>query len=162
MKYLNKQALTFLCFLTWLALFPAWAVDRNVSGFNDPQMEARYQHLLEELRCVVCQNQSLADSNAELAQDLRNEVRTMLEQGKTDPEITTFLVSRYGDFVLYRPPFKSSTWLLWAGPAIMLALALPALLYFVRRQKQAGEGDGPALSDQERERLKQVLDEKEL
>jgi cytochrome c-type biogenesis protein CcmH len=149
-----------ILFCLLLALAPPLAaVDRNVAEFSDPVMEQRYRGLLEELRCVVCQNQSLADSNAELAQDLRNEVREMLEQGKSDSEIMAFLVQRYGDFVLYRPPFKSSTWLLWAGPALLLGLALPAMFYFIRRQRRVPES---GLNQTEREKLKNLLAEKDL
>jgi cytochrome c-type biogenesis protein CcmH len=84
-------------------------------------MESRLKKLDEELRCLVCQNQSLADSNAPLAQDLRREVRSLADAGKSDAEIKDFLVARYGDFVLYKPPVKSITWLLWFGPFVLLA-----------------------------------------
>ena len=82
---------------------------------DDPLVEQRLIAISEELRCLVCQNESLAGSRADLAQDLRREIRGLIKQGRTDDEIKTFLVSRYGDFVLYRPPVKPSTWLLWAG-----------------------------------------------
>ena len=87
----------------------------------DVAMEARLKQLDEELRCLVCQNQSLADSNAPLAQDLRREVRSLAAAGKSDAEIKDFLVARYGDFVLYKPPVKGITWLLWFGPFVLLA-----------------------------------------
>ena len=86
----------------------------------DPVAEKRLQKLSEELRCLVCQNQTIADSNAELAQDLRREVRTMIKDGKSDKEIIDFMVVRYGDFVLYRPPVKGITLLLWGGPVLSL------------------------------------------
>lgn len=103
----------------------------------DPVLEARVNKLSEELRCLVCQNQSLADSHAELAQDLKNEVRTMLGKGMSDREVKDFLVQRYGDFVLYRPPVKTTTWLLWAGPFALLAAALAAFIVKLRRRPRA-------------------------
>lgn len=86
--------------------------------------ETRWRDLNEELRCLVCQNQSIAESHAPLAQDLRKQVREMIEQGKTDDDIRLYMTQRYGDFVLYRPPFKPVTWLLWLGPGLMLLLGL--------------------------------------
>lgn len=103
----------------------------------DPVLEARVNKLSEELRCLVCQNQSLADSHAELAQDLKNEVRTMLAKGMSDREVKDFLVQRYGDFVLYKPPVKSTTWLLWAGPFALLIAALAAFVVKLRRRPRA-------------------------
>lgn len=85
-------------------------------------VDERLRALSEELRCLVCQNQTLADSNAELAVDLRNQVRTLIEQGRDDAQIKTWLVERYGDFVLYKPPMQASTWLLWFGPFLLLGL----------------------------------------
>ncbi len=120
-----------MCFMLSL---PAFAVDKNVSGFSTPELEARYRHLLEELRCVVCQNQNLEDSNAMLAQDLRNEVRDLLEQGNSDEQVMEFLVKRYSEFVLYRPRWQPKTYLLWGGPALFLVLAVLFMLYFIRQQ----------------------------
>lgn len=102
--------------------------------FADAQMEDDYQALVAELRCLVCQNQNLADSNAELAQDMRAKVYKMLNEGKSKTEIADFMVTRYGDFVLYRPPVKSSTFLLWFGPFIFLLLAGIFVVSFIRRQ----------------------------
>jgi cytochrome c-type biogenesis protein CcmH len=102
----------------------------------DIAFDARIKHLEGELRCLVCQNQTLADSNAELADDLRREVRSLAQSGKSDEEIKAYLVQRYGDFVLYRPPVKPSTWLLWGGPFALLGGG--ALLWWVvlrRRQR---------------------------
>src|SRR6185295_17828437 len=90
----------------------------------------------EELRCLVCQNESLAGSHAELAEDLRREIRTLIRQGKTDAEVMDFLVTRYGDFVRYRPPLKPITWLLWGGPFLFLALGLGGLTLVLRRRPQ--------------------------
>ena len=86
------------------------------------QAEARLKALAEELRCLVCQNQTLADSNADLAVDLRNQVKAMIDDGKTDAQIKAYLVDRYGDFILYKPPVQANTWLLWFGPFVLLLL----------------------------------------
>jgi cytochrome c-type biogenesis protein CcmH len=104
------------------------------SAAADPVLEARVNKLSEELRCLVCQNQSLADSHAELAMDLKNQVREMLGKGMSDKEVTDYLVQRYGDFVLYRPPVKGTTWLLWGGPFLLLIAALAFFVAKVRRR----------------------------
>lgn len=113
----------------WLLLFvllfgitamPAGAIDPL--PFADTQEEQRFQHLVRELRCLVCQNQNLADSDAFLAKDLRAEVFELMRSGKTDAEIKTFLTDRYGDFVLYKPPVKPGTWVLWFGPLLILVI----------------------------------------
>ena len=100
--------------------------------FDDPATELRYKKLTEELRCLVCQNQSLADSHAELAQDLRNEVYKMVIAGDSNKEIIDYLVTRYGDFVLYRPPVKNTTYFLWFGPFLILLLATIIILRVIR------------------------------
>ena len=97
----------------------AFAIDSS-EDFEDPKLQARYEKLTEELRCLVCQNQTIADSNAGLAVDLRRETRQMLQDGKSDDEIRSFMVERYGNFVLYRPPVDSNTVFLWAAPAVLL------------------------------------------
>ncbi|WP_395668651.1 cytochrome c-type biogenesis protein [Rhodoferax sp.] len=102
----------------------------------DPVLEARVQRISIELRCLVCQNQTIADSNADLAVDLRRQVREMLQQGKSEAEILEFMTARYGDFVLYRPPVKSSTWLLWYGPLTMAVLGMVVLLLVLRRRNR--------------------------
>lgn len=102
---------------------------------QDPVVEQRLIAISEELRCLVCQNESLAGSRADLANDLRREIRTLIQDGKSDPEIMEFLVSRYGDFVRYRPPVKPLTWLLWFGPAVLLLLAGLGLWRMVRRNR---------------------------
>lgn len=101
----------------------------------DPKVEARLVVIAEELRCLVCQNESLASSHAELAEDLRREVRKLIQQGMTDTQIKTYLVDRYGDFVLYRPPVKPLTWPLWFGPFVLLLLAVWGLLRYLRQRK---------------------------
>lgn len=104
---------------------------------ENPQAEARLKALAVELRCLVCQNQTLADSNAPLAEDLRREVREMIAKNMSDQEIIDFLVERYGDFVLYRPPLRATTTLLWVGPFLLLAVAGTALVLAVRRRQKA-------------------------
>lgn len=125
----------------------------EVRQFPDPKLETRYHRLIEELRCLVCQNQSLADSNADLAEDLRGEIYTMLLAGKNDREVIDFLVSRYGDFVLYRPPIKPTTILLWFGPFIALALGVFTLWLLTRRRRPQVP---IALSEEERCRLESL------
>jgi cytochrome c-type biogenesis protein CcmH len=120
----------------------------------DPALENRVANLAHELRCLVCQNQTLADSNAPLAVDLRNQIREQLQQGASDQDVIDFMVARYGDFVLYRPPFKAATLLLWLGPFLLLALG--ALMLWRRlRQRRSPE---PALSDAQRARAARLLE----
>jgi cytochrome c-type biogenesis protein CcmH len=118
------------------ALLVAAALALTAPAFaqKDPALDARLKKLEEELRCLVCQNQSLADSNAPLAEDLRREVHALAAQGKNDDEIKQFLVQRYGDFVLYRPPVKATTWLLWAGPFLLLLGGGAVWLVVLRRR----------------------------
>lgn len=122
----------------------------------DVEVEKRMVAISEELRCLVCQNESLSGSHAELAQDLRREIRSMIAAGKTDKEILDFMVDRYGDFVRYRPPMKPTTWLLWGGPFLLLGGGVAALIVFLRRR--ARESAAPALSDEERRRAEALLD----
>ena len=119
----------------------------------DEAVEQRLIAIAEELRCLVCQNESLAGSRAELAEDLRREIRGLIRQGKTDQQVMDFLVSRYGDFVRYRPPLKPSTWLLWLGPFVFLALGLGALASYLRRRPR----EDAALSAQEQDRAAKLL-----
>lgn len=122
---------------------------------QDPVVEARMVQISEELRCLVCQNESLASSHAELAADLREEVRGLVRQQKSDTEIKAFLVNRYGDFVLYRPVIKPMTWVLWFGPFVLLALAAGVLVVYLRqRQIRTQE---PVLSDSDRQRAEKLL-----
>lgn len=120
----------------------------------DPVLEKRVMALAEELRCLVCQNQTLADSNAPLAEDLRNQVREKMRQGKTDTEVVEFLVERYGDFVLYRPPLKATTILLWFGPLLLLAAGFAVLLRRIRRRRPA---EDVAITDEDRKRAAELL-----
>jgi len=122
--------------------------------FDSKAEEQHFKDLIEELRCLVCQNQSLLDSDAELAHDLRAEVYDMIQAGKSDEEIVTFLVERYGDFVLYNPPVKPSTWLIWFGPFVLLLIAAFLLLRAVRRQKNTPTH---VITPEERARLDAIL-----
>jgi cytochrome c-type biogenesis protein CcmH len=127
----------------------------------DAAFEARLKNLEEELRCLVCQNQTLADSTAPLAEDLRREVRGLAQQGKSDAEIKQYLVARYGDFVLYRPPVKPTTWLLWFGPFAFL-LGGGVVWYGVlrRRQRAASDSGTPAVASHEQNnRARALLDD---
>jgi cytochrome c-type biogenesis protein CcmH len=122
--------------------------------FDSPETEKTFHKLSEELRCLVCQNQNVAESNADLAKDLRLEIYTMLSDGKTEDEIVDFMVQRYGDYVLYRPPFKPMTWLLWFGPVIIFAIALIFVVRFMRSQDDATQTD--SLSKDDIERIKNL------
>jgi len=104
---------------------------------DDPVTEQRLISISEEMRCLVCQNESLAGSRSELANDLRREIRILIKEGKSDDQIRNFMVERYGDFVLYRPPVKPVTWLLWIGPFVILAIGIAALLTYLRRRNNS-------------------------
>jgi len=148
-----------LMIIGWVVFFStlAWGIDKLPDGFDDPNQEIRYKHLIEELRCVVCQNQSLADSDADLAQNLRDEVRTRVLSGASDHEIKDFLVNRYGDFVLYNPPLKSKTLLLWLGPAILIALAGVIAGVILRHRQRAARMALPPLSEQEQAQFNALI-----
>jgi cytochrome c-type biogenesis protein CcmH len=103
----------------------------------DPAVERRLKELAEELRCLVCQNQTIADSNAPLAVDLRNQIRSQIGQGRSDDQIRGYMVERYGDFVLYKPPFHANTALLWLGPPLLIAVGIAAFFLVIRRRRIA-------------------------
>ncbi|MFY9510001.1 MAG: cytochrome c-type biogenesis protein [Rubrivivax sp.] len=121
-----------------LALLLPWAALANEArpAADDPVVEARMLRITAELRCLVCQNQTVADSHSGLADDLRRQVREMINKGSSDQQIIDFMTARYGDFVLYRPPVKTTTALLWYGPAALLALGLAALVLVLRRRNR--------------------------
>ncbi len=142
--------LILLLVLTWTS--HALAAIETYS-FENTDQEKRYQSMITELRCLVCQNQNLADSNADLAKDLRAQTHAMIIAGKADSDIVDYMVERYGDFVLYRPPFKASTWLLWVGPFLILLIALVVFSLTIRKNRQA-----PQVSESERRHASELLD----
>jgi cytochrome c-type biogenesis protein CcmH len=120
-----------------LALAGAAFAQSSEIARPDPVVEQRLKALAEELRCLVCQNQTIADSNAPLAVDLRNQIRAQIAQGRSDDQIRSYMVDRYGDFVLYRPPLRATTALLWAGPFVLIALGIGIFLRVIRRRPPA-------------------------
>ena len=130
----------------------------EVKQFKNPEHEQRYKALIIELRCVVCQNQNIAESNAALAKDLRKQVFKMINAGKSDDDILEFMVTRYGDFVLYRPQFNLMTSLLWVGPFIIFIIGIYFLVNFIRQRKTVIVAE---LSNEDKEKLKQLLKDKE-
>ena len=140
--------------LAFLQILPAQAVE--IRQFDNPEQQARYERLIEELRCLVCQNQSLADSDADLARDLRDEVYGIIQSGKDEQEAIRFLTDRYGDFVLYRPPVKPITWLLWIGPLLIL---IGGGLFLWRRHAQSRPDESASMTEAEQKRLDQLKKE---
>jgi cytochrome c-type biogenesis protein CcmH len=122
---------------------------------EDPVVEQRLIGISEEMRCLVCQNESLAGSRSDLANDLRAQIRTMIKAGKTDAEIRQYMVDRYGDFVLYRPPVKPTTWILWLGPFTILLIGIFGLFLYLRKRNTSI--DSKTLSDDENRRLDLLL-----
>lgn len=123
--------------------------------FDKPEIEKRYNVLIDELRCLVCQNQNLKDSNSDLAKDMRNKVYQMISAGKSNQEIVDYMVARYGDFVLYKPPFKSITWMLWLGPLLFFIVAMIAVIRIIKQRNQAGSIE--ELTEEEHLRAQQLL-----
>ena len=148
-----KPLLLMLCLCAWISPLQA-AIEAY--EFDSPQMEADYNKLIGELRCLVCQNQNLSGSDADLAQDLRRETYQMLSQGKSPQQVVDFMVERYGDFVLYRPQFKSTTYLLWLGPFLLLVGVLILLIRRLRAPSSRPEVDAQALA-----KARQILENKE-
>jgi cytochrome c-type biogenesis protein CcmH len=140
-----------------VTLPPAWSAEAAPAA-EDPVLEKRVLELSHELRCLVCQNQTIADSNADLAVDLRNQVREQMKRGATDEQIIDYMVARYGDFVLYRPPVKMATLLLWGGPFLLLAIGLGALFYRLSRRPAAPPAE---LTPAERARAAALLSQKD-
>ena len=126
----------------------------EVKQFENAQQEQRYKHIIDELRCLVCQNQNISGSNAGLAQDLRKQVYKMIIAGESDEAIFDFMVTRYGDFVLYRPPFKATTFFLWVGPFLIFAIGLFVLMRFISQRKKSVVAE---LSSMDKEKLKKLL-----
>ena len=155
MTYITSARRLFGCILTGLFLALPVHAKEAAPLAQDEAAEKRLVSISSELRCLVCQNESLAGSNAELAHDLRREIRTMIQDGKSDGEIMDFMVSRYGDFVRYRPPLNGTTLLLWFGPALLLVGGIGGLFLFLRRRSRA-ISDTP-LSDAEQKQADQLL-----
>ena len=135
--------------------FATVALAKEAKPAEDPQIEQRMRALTEQLRCLVCQNETLADSRADLAEDLRKEIREQMKAGKSDQEIIAFLTQRYGDFVLYKPPVKSTTYLLWFGPFVLLFAGTGVLYRYLKRRRELID-DKPLTAD-ERKRAEEIL-----
>ena len=145
------------CLFALLLLSPALAVEPD-EMLADPALEARARAVTQELRCVVCQNQSVDDSDAPLARDIRILVRERIAKGDSDEQARAFIVARYGDFVLLKPPLRSDTLLLWFGPLLLLGLGLALAWFYVARVRRSGATAAP-LSAAEEERVQRLLDE---
>lgn len=155
---LQSVFLKWVCVASWLlfsCLAPLQAKEAALLA-EDPVLEKRLIHISEELRCMVCQNESLASSRAELANDLREEVRKLIREDKSDSQIKEYLVTRYGDFVLYKPEVKPLTWVLWFGPFLLLVLAIMGMAYYLR-QRQGVQKSSPVLSDEDRRKVQEIL-----
>jgi len=147
-----KRLLLVLCLLLLPTAALAFGADEPLA---DPEQETRARDLARELRCAVCQNQSIFDSNADLARDLRVLVRERIAAGDTDEEAKAYIVDRYGDFVLLKPPMKATTYALWFGPAVIFVLGASAVFLYYRHRR--GQREIAALSDEERRRLEKLL-----
>jgi cytochrome c-type biogenesis protein CcmH len=159
---MNSRYFLMLVSLLGALASPLQAAPANesaVAAAADPVAEKRLLELSLELRCLVCQNQSIADSNAELAVDLRNEIRGMIKEGKSDSDIIDFMVVRYGDFVLYRPPVKGTTLLLWGGPVALLLIGIFVLLRYLRQRARRVAANDQPLSAEEARRAEALLKE---
>ena len=132
----------FVVLLTFAGVVHAQAIEPM--PFADHVQELRFQHLTQQLRCPMCQNETLADSNAPIARDLRNQIFQLMQQGKSDDEIKQYLVDRYSDYVLYDPPLKPGTWLLWFGPLLILCGGAGVVLVAIRKRSRAVNASSPS------------------
>lgn len=150
-----------LLFLLMISI-SSHAVDSR--QLSDPKQQESYETLTKELRCLVCQNQTIADSNAELAGDLRRQVYEMLQQGKTEQEIIRFMTDRYGDFVLYKPPFAGKTSLLWIAPVLFLLMGLMTIFFVIRRKRATAQVQVDALETdiEKQKKIRSLLEKGEL
>jgi len=123
-------------FITLLICFATLGIAKDAQPNEDPQIEQRMKALTEQLRCLVCQNETLADSRADLAEDLRKQIREQMKAGKSDQEIIAFLTARYGDFVLYKPPVKATTYLLWFGPFVLMIVGTAVLFRYLKARRK--------------------------
>jgi cytochrome c-type biogenesis protein CcmH len=149
------RSLILLCLLVF-SLPPLQASTLAEYTFDDPKKHDEFRDVIEQMRCLVCQNESLAGSNADLAVDLRNEIYEMMKQGQGQDEVVKFMVARYGDFVLYDPPLKPTTYPIWFGPLIIFIVGALVLVRILKRKSQSREAD---LSDEERQRLANLLNQ---
>lgn len=151
-----RPPVRFVCVVLLVMAAGAACAKDAVPAAADPAIEPRVMRIAQELRCLVCQNETLADSRAELALDLKQRIREQLKAGRTDEQVTGFMVERYGDFVLYRPPFRATTALLWVGPFLLLFGIVSGLVIYVRRRRSAlAQGD---LSAEQRARVQVLLE----
>ena len=141
--------------LVLLFSFAGFLSAKEAAPNEDPAIEQRMKVLTEQLRCLVCQNETLADSRADLAEDLRKQIREQMKAGKSDQEIIAFLTQRYGDFVLYKPPVKATTYLLWFGPFVLLIAGTTVLFRFLKRRREL-ISDKP-LTAEEQKRAEEIL-----
>lgn len=131
----------------------SWAIDAK--QFENKQQQETYQVLIDELRCLVCQNQNIADSNAELAKDLRRQVHEMVSAGKTEQDVIDYMVERYGDFVVYNPQFQVKTWLLWLGPGLFIVIGFIVAIIYAKRNRKSADHE---LDQQQKDRLRKLLE----
>ncbi len=146
------------CFILFLLLNLSTLAADDPVEFSNPEMQQRYYELIDEIRCLVCQNQSLADSHADLAQDLRNEIYNKVLAGEQDEQIVAFLVERYGDFVLYRPPLTKNTWLLWFGPFLFMLIGIVFAIILIKKQS-ADKSVSTELNESQQQRLTELLED---
>ncbi len=151
---MNPRTFVASLVLALVALTPAWAGEAQPVG-EDPAIEQRMVNLSEDLRCLVCQNETLAGSHAELAEDLRREIREQMKKGKNDDQVIEYLTDRYGDFVLYKPPFRSYTLLLWLGPVLFLGLG--AAIWYVTLKRRRGLQVTEQVSEADLNKAKSLL-----
>lgn len=153
---MSKRFISFVCLILSIAVC-APGVAQELIQFDNAETKQRYEYLLENTRCLVCQNQTLADSDAGLAGDLRQEIERMLRQGDSNKQIVEFLVDRYGDFVLYNPPLKATTIMLWFAPLLLLIVFVLSIVVYFRRSRKAPAGI--ALSNEQLENAARLLND---
>lgn len=155
MRLMSSLSVVFAAVLLLQA--PLLAAKEAVPMAEDPVLEKIVNEIADELRCLVCQNQTIADSDADLAVDLKSQVRDMVREGKTQDEIIDYMVQRYGDFIRYRPPMKASTYLLWVGPFLLLFVGITVLILNLRKRRLLTSEQDEVLSPEESDRLTQLL-----
>lgn len=151
-----RRALTTLALLVCLLPVAGWAKEAQPVA-DDPELEKRVMALAEDLRCLVCQNETIAGSHAPLAVDLRQQIREQMRAGKSNQEIIAFMTERYGDFVLFRPPVKATTYLLWFGPFALLIVGLVVQYIYLKRRRERAAREQQPLSEAERKRVEALL-----